>query len=401
MKHTFSILLPALFLALAPAAVASTTWYVDGVNGSDSNNCMSPTAACKTIAHAISLASSGDSIMVAAATYTENLIIPFNLTITGAGASTTIIDGGAVASVVTITAGGVGSVTFSGLTIRNGLNRLNHGNEPCNGHGGGICAETDTSLNLTILDCAISGNTAHVGGGVYFGQIAGALIINKSTISGNHATQAGGIFIDGRELQLSNSTISGNAATSGPGGGLLWAGSQGSITNSTISGNQANGSPTFHLGQGGGIYGGGNLRLNNSTISGNGANAMGADGVYFASGLIILQNSILADYRGNGNCAGSGMFTSNGYNISNDNSCNLTGPGDLNDTDPKLGILQNNGGPTQTIALQLGSPAIDAGNPAGCTDGGGHILKTDQRGAPRPDKNDASGCDIGAYESQN
>jgi hypothetical protein len=65
-----------------------------------------------------------------------------------------------------------------------------------------------------------------------------------------------------------------------------------------------------------------------------------------------------------------------------------------------LGPLQNNGGPTQTMALPSGSPAIDAGNPNGCTDNKGHLLKTDQRGMPRPDKEDSGGCDMGAYESQ-
>src|SRR5262252_894523 len=64
---------------LVSAALASTTWYVNGVNGSDSNNCKSATTACKTIGHAISLASSGDSIMVAAATYSEDLTISISL----------------------------------------------------------------------------------------------------------------------------------------------------------------------------------------------------------------------------------------------------------------------------------------------------------------------------------
>lgn len=63
--------------------------------------------------------------------------------------------------------------------------------------------------------------------------------------------------------------------------------------------------------------------------------------------------------------------------------------------------LQNNGGPTQTQALLTGSPAIDAGNPNGCTDGNGNLIKVDQRGAPRPDKEDLGiGCDMGAYERQ-
>ena len=65
-----------------------------------------------------------------------------------------------------------------------------------------------------------------------------------------------------------------------------------------------------------------------------------------------------------------------------------------------LGTLGNNGGPTQTIPLLIGSPAIDAGNPSGCRDSKGNLLTTDQRGLRRPDRDDQTGCDIGAYETQ-
>jgi len=92
---------------------------------------------------------------------------------------------------------------------------------------------------------------------------------------------------------------------------------------------------------------------------------------------------------------------SEGYNLSDDNTCNLNGPGDYNDTKPELGKLGNYGGPTQTIPELTGSVTIDAGNPSGCTDSQGHLLTTDQRGFPRPGKykNDKR-CDMGAYESQ-
>ena len=95
-------------------------------------------------------------------------------------------------------------------------------------------------------------------------------------------------------------------------------------------------------------------------------------------------------------------MTSKGYNLSSDNTCKFGTSGDRNNTDPMLGPLQYNGGPnhTQTMALQPGSPAIDAGNPSGCTDSKGNLLKTDQRGMPRPDKEDTGGCDMGAYETQ-
>jgi hypothetical protein len=88
------------------------------------------------------------------------------------------------------------------------------------------------------------------------------------------------------------------------------------------------------------------------------------------------------------------------FSLSSDGTCHLTGPGDVNNTNPRLGALGNYGGPTQTIPLLSGSPAIDAGNPSGCTDRLGHLLKTDQRGLPRPDTEDRSGCDMGAYERQ-
>ena len=93
-------------------------------------------------------------------------------------------------------------------------------------------------------------------------------------------------------------------------------------------------------------------------------------------------------------------MTSHGYNLSSDTTCNFNRPGDMNNTNPMLGTLGNYGGPTQTIPLLSGSPAIDAGNPNGCTDGQGHLLKTDQRGMLRPDREDQTGCDMGAFERQ-
>jgi hypothetical protein len=338
MRHRFlfsTLPLVALFLALVPSAMASNTWYVDGVNGSDNNNCKSSQHACKTIGHAISLASSGDSIMVSAATYRENLTIGFSLKIVGSGASTTIIDGGGVNRVVTISSGAY--VTLSKLTIRNGHAR---------GNGAGI----DNQGTLTINTSTISGNYLNqylhfcvVGGGGI--NNSGTLTINTSTITGNNA-----------------GTEYGNAYS-------------------------------------GGIAGGGTLTINNSTVSGNSASSR--YGKAYGGGITgpaILQNSIVANNGSAGNCYGT--MTSNGYNVSSDNTCNFNNTGDLNNTDPKLGQLGNYGGPTQTIPLLSGSPAIDAGNPSGCTDGQGHLLKTDQRGRPRHDKEDTGGCDMGAYERQ-
>jgi len=97
---------------------------------------MSPTTACETIGHAVSLAKSGDSIIVAAATYTENLKIGIPLNIVGSGAPTTIVDAGHAATVVTISSASA-NVTLSKLTIRNGFS----------GNGGGVHSLGTLSLN--------------------------------------------------------------------------------------------------------------------------------------------------------------------------------------------------------------------------------------------------------------
>jgi len=166
------------------------------------------------------------------------------------------------------------------------------------------------------------------------------------------------------------------------------------MTNSALADNTANSASGSPWNQGGGIFNTGTAMISNSTLSGNSAYPGGS-----ISGSVTIQNSIVANSPSGGNC--SGTVISNGYNLSSDNTCNFNGPGDLNNTDPKLGSLGYYGGSTPTILLLSGSPAIDAGNPSGCTDQQGHLLTTDQRGMPRPDPGDTGGCDMGAYESQN
>jgi hypothetical protein len=430
MKHRIAFInLPvlAVFLVLtSTAALASNTWYVDGVNGSDSNNCKTPETACKTIRHAISLSSRGDFIRMAAATYTENVSIPFTLDIIGSDASTTIIDGGSGGNVFWIP---TARVVLSNVTVRHGA---------AQDYGGGIFVEQRGTLTinnsiisdntvgvwgrgggggvfvagkavLTINNSTVSGNSAHshlgsCGGGIL--NNGGTVTINKSIITGNQANSSGGGICNFGTLTVNNSTVSGNGdggiynsgtltvvkstmsgnTTSGAGGGITNDGIL-TITNSTISGNLASG--------GGGLaLFSGKTTISNSTLQGN---PSGGGVVQSGSATITLQNSIVADNSG-GNCYGS--VTSSGYNLSSDNTCNFNSTGDMNNTDPKLGTLGNYGGPTQTIPLLFGSPAIDAGNPNGCTDAHGHLLKTDQRGKPRPDKEDTGGCDMGAYERQ-
>ena len=340
----------ALFLALAPTAMA-WTWYVDGVNGNDNNDCMTPQTACKTIGRAISHARRGEIISIAAATYTENLTINKSLKVIGSGAATTIVDGNQAGTVFTIS-NATANVLLSELTIRNG-NALNVSQE-----GGGIL----NSGMLTINKSTITGNSAKIGGGILNG---GALTINNSTISGNRlAYHGGGIDNYGGTVAISNSTVSGNRAVFG-----------------------------------GGIFTGGTVAINNSTISGNSAPS-GAGISYSDNTGTTLQNTIIANPDGENCSLYGGTVSSNGYNLSSDDTCNFNGPGDMNNTIPLLGKFGYHGGPTQTIPLLLGSPAIDAGNPSGCTDSTGKLLKTDQRGYPRPGKYDSGGCDMGAFEQQ-
>jgi len=362
MKHEIlSVMLLATSCLLSPFACASTTWYVNGVSGSDNDNCLSSATACKTIGHAVSLSLPGDTIIAAAATYKENIHIGKSLNILGSGASTTIIDGGGVGTVITISSTSA-HVSLSRMTIRDGFGSSGNGF----GGGGGV-------VNM------------------------GTLTISKSTVSGNTARgmpgQGGGLLNRGT-LTINNSSFVGNVVSgifgAGFGGAIFNYGTV-RINNTTISGNTASGT-------GGGINNAGNLALNNATISDNssisGANGSGG---LVNSAELILQNTIVAN-NSHGNCHGT--MTSHGYNLSSDNTCNFSGPGDVEATNPLLGPLQNNGGPTFTQALLSGSPAIDAGNPSGCSDGQGQLLKTDQRGMPRHDPEDVGGCDMGAFERQ-
>src|SRR5215831_19572003 len=146
-----SLLQTGLLLIQAPIALAATTWYVNGVDGSDSHNCESPLTACKTIGHAISLAASGDAVTIAAAIYVENVTIPVSLTVTG-GAGGAIIDGNASGSVVKIPNAST-HVTLSNVTLRNGWaqggcpHRIIRGPPSC---GGGVYNTGTLTVNNSV-----------------------------------------------------------------------------------------------------------------------------------------------------------------------------------------------------------------------------------------------------------
>ena len=397
-------------LMMLSSTALATTWYVNGVNGDDGNDCKTKATACATIGHAISLAASGDTIQIAAATYQENLSIPFNLKLNGAQAATTIVDGTTTSNVFTVGAGI--SLTLSNLTIKNGVGYSG---------GGGV----DNAGTLTVSKSNFYVNTALSGGAIlntgkaiisttnfssnspyFFGHSASCgaidnrstMRITASTFFNNYANNnftSGGAICNGGTLTITGSTFNTNSSQGNNGGygGAIYnyAGTL-SVTNSTFYLNSATTS-------GGAIYSqGGTVKISNSTFGINAENIGGGGALSNAGGSVLIQNSIVANSGNGGNCAGA--ITSRGYNLSSDGTCNFSGAGDLNGKNPKLGALGNNGGPTRTMALQQGSPALDAGNPAGCRDFAGNLLKTDQRGLPRPGGGETTGCDMGAYESQ-
>ncbi len=163
------------------------------------------------------------------------------------------------------------------------------------------------------------------------------------------------------------------------------------LNNSTLSGNRGGEAA---------IYNQGLLNINNSTIIKN-----PLYGIYnlggFWPGTVNLKNTILAGNGSYGDCWGS--ITTQGYNLIGIKpaECTFTvTTGDQVGTsaspvNPRLTLLQNNGGPTQTHALVTGSPAINTGNPATPGSGGNACLATDQRGTTRPV---STRCDKGAYE---
>lgn len=269
--------------------------------------------------------------------------------------------------------------------------------------GGGLYVDHST---LTITGSQVSSNTALTeGGGISLDD--SSLTIIGSQVSGNSGN---GIAMDDYStLMFTNGQISGNTAES-DGGGIYNLQGTGTLVNSTVSGNSG-------TGYGGGIYtDGGTFNLYNVTITNNTANLDGDNsgqggGIYiYPSGTTLTAtNSIIAGNVDNSPTGSqhpdcSGPITNPGYNLIEDmTGCTFAGSslGNITGVSPNLGPLQDNDGDTLTHALLAGSPAIDAGNPAGCLDQNGLPLATDQRNYIRPvdgNGDTVSVCDIGAYE---
>jgi CSLREA domain-containing protein len=316
-----------------------------------------------------------------------DLDILADLTIKGSGAVKTIVDGnGAALGDRVFHVSNAASVTFIGMTIRNGI-------ESVGAVGGGGVGNRG---KVTFSNAVITGNSSGNGGGVSNVTGATAIFVNTA-VSGNSATGSGGGVRNGpgASSTFTASTISGNTAQDG-GGIFNSLGSSSTLTSSTVSGNRANDS-------GGGIHGG-TGSLSSVTVTANTADADG-NGLGNGGGVnsdVSMTNTIIA---GNADASPppqaaipdcSGTMTSGGYNLIGRNTgCVFTqATGDKVGTpgipfDPGLGPLKDNGGPTRTHALRSFSAARNSGaQGAGC-------LATDQRGVPRPQ---GKRCDIGGYE---
>jgi hypothetical protein len=230
------------------------------------------------------------------------------------------------------------------------------------GDGGGIASSGKT----TLTNCTVSTNYAGqqppfpVGNGGGINNL-GRLTIIGSTIDNNRGFGEGGGIYNVGTLAIISSTVSGNGAPGqhdgvgwGNGGGILNYGGALTITNSTLSNNYA-------ADTGGGLRGGGTIT--NSTMSGN--TATNAGGGILTPGILAIANTILKAGTSGANISNNGgTVTSYGYNLSSDDGGGfLNATGDQINTDPLLGPLQFNGGPTFTHELLTGSPAINMGDP--------------------------------------
>ncbi|HTI05851.1 MAG TPA: choice-of-anchor Q domain-containing protein [Gemmatimonadales bacterium] len=245
--------------------------------------------------------------------------------------------------------------------------------------------------SLTIAGPSTNGVTISGGGHSHVFQIQGPLVdgvvtMRNLTITGGYTDgQAGGIEHDNMTLVLEYVLIKGNYG--GHYGGGIFSSGPLVVTNSTIAGNTA-----F---QGGGIMNTRDMSLNNVTIVGNNAPTRGG-GVYVSN---MFQDNLRADIHNsiiagntspNGpNCSQDLPYSVTGTNIADDLSCGPPGP-NMIVADPMLGALADNAGPTKTMAVLRGSPAIDAATDCTVTD--------DQRHVARPL---GAACDIGAYEFDN
>jgi hypothetical protein len=337
----------------------------------------------------------------------------------GAGQLTVEHDPSSNSTFGIFTVGSTASVQISGLTIADGNGTAIY-------DGGGYTISGGAIYNsgiLTISNSTLANNLAYSDSdNVYGGAIynAGALTVSNSTLANNAAESYyneafGGAVYNAGALTVSNSTLANNAAKglfndffdlvyNDASGGAIYSAGALTVSNSTLANNLAE-SGSYDAFGGGVCIAGGTASIDHSTLAGNQAagGSVSNQALYGYGGGIWTQSALqvydtivadnTADLGPDLGGSGSGGFTSLGHNLIGNNSGSGYAASDLVNVNPDLGPLQNNGGPTQIMALLSGSPAINAGDNT-------NAPASDQRGPGFP-RVFGGAIDIGAFEAQN
>jgi hypothetical protein len=371
-RLVLSVLCGVGFVVL-PAGVAAAADFVVNDSG-EAGDAVKGNGVCATAGGVCTLRAAveeaevltgGDKITIPAMTITlgSPLTITKTVTVQGAGGRSTIVTGSPGHILIGI---GGGDIQIRDLALQGATS---------NGSGYGLAILQNGNAATTLERVRVVGNSvtgsSTVGAPLWLA--AGEMTVRNSEVSGNTATSTStsafgaGIYMQGltTALTVENSTIHGNTATAGGGsawgGGLMVGSGTATIRSSTITSNVA---------------------TNSVSISASGGN------VYASSGGVTIRDSIVAfgvaDLTGFGNCQGSPTFQ--GRNIVSDISCGAASA-TLTVADPKLGLLQDNGGGTNSRTPAPGSPALNALPTC--------AVAVDQRGQQRPID---GGCELGSVE---
>lgn len=319
--------------------------------------------------------------------------------------------------------GGGGTATINNTTFES--TAANSGNSGTGGNGSEPAGSADGGGIYSLGSVTVTNSTFHLAGatGGNGGNAFGSTCLGGHNAGDGGGARGGAVFADGGSLIVNTSTFANDFALGGNGG----------------DGGQTDGGLNCGMhGAGGLAYGGAiasnnaatvnikhaTISLNNAQAGNSGVNQGGANkparpaaegtggGIRVGPGGVTLENTIIA-----GNTAANGVgdnasapvpgpnvdgaVTSNGHNLLGiaTEATGFTGTGDQTGANPMLMPLADNGGPTQTMALSPGSPAIDAGVAAGSTfDQRGMARTYDDPGVMNAATSDAT--DIGAFELQ-
>ena len=351
------MLLVAVVALLAfawPSAALAEDLVVTSVEDDGDGTC---DASC-SLRDAVDAAENGDRVVLKAETYSltrGQLVLDGAFNIEGAGARMTFIQSNFESRIGYVATGA--DVTLDGLSAVSGRAQEQ---APDGGRGGGFRVAERAEL-----------------------------VLNRASVTDNAAASAGGGISTSGRVFVIESTVSSNtvgAEGAGSGGGIqVEQGGEAVLVNATVSGNVAfPDGQQQEPGRGGGVHSAGTLTMENATIAFNSATEAG--GLYQGDAATSMWNTLIArnDARA---CGGAVGLIGGDHNLSDDDTCALDGPGDLQNASPELQRLDDHGGPTNTHAIGAGSEAIDKGT-------ADHCPRTDQRLFSR----NPQACDLGAVE---